>query len=136
VSTIDSGHLDQQKPNRQCGFIKRLQTPYASSNGPQPSRIRIGREGEICERTTEGQHFQIAGLNLLNAIIIYWNSKQPGIDVGKRKRAGLDCSPELLAHISSSRANTGGKTKLRGPCDTILPPIGIWPKDIGKDEGL
>ena len=62
--------------------------------------LRIGRQGEIRDRTTEGQHFRIAGLNLLTAIIIYWNSKQLGIAVAKRQRAGLDCSPELLAHIS------------------------------------
>lgn len=62
--------------------------------------LRIGRPGEIRDRTTEGQHFRIAGLNLLTAIIIYWNSKQLGIAVAKRQRAALDCSPELLAHIS------------------------------------
>ena len=62
--------------------------------------LRIGRQGEIRDRTTEGQHFRIAGLNLLTAIITYWNPKQIGIAVVKRQRAGLDCSPELLAHIS------------------------------------
>lgn len=64
------------------------------------SALRIGRQGEIRDRTTEGQHFRIAGLNLLTAIIIYWNSKQLGNAVAKRQRAGLDCPPELLAHIS------------------------------------
>ena len=62
--------------------------------------LRIGRQGEIRDRTTEGQHFRIAGLNLLTAIIIYWNTKQLGKAVIKRQKAGLDCSPELLAHIS------------------------------------
>lgn len=62
--------------------------------------LRIGRQGEIRDRTTEGQHFRIAGLNLLTAIIIYWNSKQLGNAVARRQRAGLDCPPELLAHIS------------------------------------
>ena len=62
--------------------------------------LRIGRQGEIRDRTTERQHFRIAGLNLLTAIIIYWNSKQLGNAVAKRQRAGLDCPPELLAHIS------------------------------------
>ena len=62
--------------------------------------LRIGRQGEIRDRTTEGQHFRIAGLNLLTAIIIYWNTKQLGIAVARRQRAGLDCSAELLAHIS------------------------------------
>ena len=62
--------------------------------------LRIGRQGEIRDRTTEGQHFRIAGLNLLTAIIIYWNTKQLGMAVAQRRKAGLDCSPELLAHIS------------------------------------
>ncbi|MGB1266424.1 MAG: Tn3 family transposase, partial [Nereida ignava] len=62
--------------------------------------LRIGRQGEIRDRTTEGQHFRIAGLNLLTAIIIYWNTKQLGIAVAQRRKAGLDCSQNLLAHIS------------------------------------
>jgi len=62
--------------------------------------LRIGRQGEIRDRTTEGQHYRIAGLNLLAAIIIYWNTKYLGRAVDARKRAGLDCSSELLAHIS------------------------------------
>ncbi len=32
--------------------------------------LRIGRQGEIRDRTTESQHFRLAGLNLLTAIII------------------------------------------------------------------
>ena len=32
--------------------------------------LRIGRQGEIRDRTAEGQHFRMAGLNLLAAIII------------------------------------------------------------------
>ena len=62
--------------------------------------LRIGRQGEIRDRTTEGQHFRMAGLNLLAAIIIYWNTKHLGQAVISRRRAGLDCSPDLLAHIS------------------------------------
>ncbi len=42
----------------------------------------------------------MAWLNLLAAIIIYWNTKYIGQAVNKRRHAGLDCSPELLAHIS------------------------------------
>lgn len=64
------------------------------------SALRIGRQGEIRDRTTEGQHFRIAGLNLLTAIIIYWNTKQLGIAVAQRKKAGLDTPAYLLAHIS------------------------------------
>ncbi|WP_417839889.1 Tn3 family transposase, partial [Tritonibacter scottomollicae] len=49
----------------------------------------------------EGQHYRMTGLNLLAAIIIYWNTKHLGHAIKARKREGLDCSPELLAHISS-----------------------------------
>ncbi|WP_298937191.1 Tn3 family transposase [uncultured Ruegeria sp.] len=62
--------------------------------------LRIGRQGEIRDRTTEGQHFRIAGLNLLTAIIIYWNTRQLGIAVAQRKNAALDTPEYLLAHIS------------------------------------
>ena len=62
--------------------------------------LRIGRQGEIRDRTSEGQHFRMAGLNLLAAIVIYWNTKNLGLAVANRRREGLDCSPNLLAHIS------------------------------------
>jgi len=62
--------------------------------------LRIGRQGEIRDRTTEGQHYRMAGLNLLTAIIIYWNTKHLGHAATARNRAGLDCSPQLLSHIS------------------------------------
>jgi len=62
--------------------------------------LRIGRQGEIRDRTAEGQHYRLAGLNLLAAVIIYWNTKHLGQAVAERNRAGLDCSPELLSHIS------------------------------------
>lgn len=62
--------------------------------------LRIGRQGEIRDRTSEGQHYRMAGLNLLAAIIIYWNTKHLGHAVVQRKQADLDCPPELLSHIS------------------------------------
>ena len=62
--------------------------------------LRIGRQGEIRDRTSEGQHFRMAGLNLLAAIVIYWNTKHLGQAVASRRREGLDCSPHLMAHIS------------------------------------
>lgn len=62
--------------------------------------LRIGRQGEIRDRTTEGQHYRMAGLNLLAAIIIYWNTKHLGHAVDARQQAGLNCAPDLLAHIS------------------------------------
>ena len=62
--------------------------------------LRIGRQGEIRDRTSEGQHFRIAGLNLLAAIIIYWNTLHLHDAVEARRRDGLDVPPELRAHIS------------------------------------
>lgn len=62
--------------------------------------LRIGRQGEIRDRTSEGQHYRIAGLNLLAAIIIYWNTLHLGKAVDLRRQDGLDVPPELLAHIS------------------------------------
>lgn len=62
--------------------------------------LRIGRQGEIRDRTAEGQHYRMAGLNLLAAIIIYWNTKHLGQAVAARQRVGLNCAPDLLAHIS------------------------------------
>ena len=62
--------------------------------------LRIGRQGEIRDRTTEGQHFRIAGLNLLAAIVIYWNTLHLGHAVAQRHSDGLSVPPELLAHIS------------------------------------
>jgi TnpA family transposase len=62
--------------------------------------LRIGRQGEIRDRTAEGQHYRMAGLNLLAAVIIYWNTKHLGQAVVQRRRSMLDCPPELLAHIS------------------------------------
>ena len=64
------------------------------------SALRIGRQGEIRDRTSEAQHFRIAGLNLLTAIIIYWNTDQLGHAVQRRKRAGLEMPEALLRHVS------------------------------------
>ncbi|MFG5379936.1 Tn3 family transposase, partial [Yoonia sp. R2-816] len=36
----------------------------------------------------------------LAAIIIFWNTNQLGKAVQQRRKAGLDCPPELLSHIS------------------------------------
>ena len=60
----------------------------------------IGRHGEIRDRSSEGQHYRMAGLNLLAAIVIYWNTAHLGEAVRQRKHAGLTVEPELMAHIS------------------------------------
>ena len=60
----------------------------------------IGRQGEIRDRTSESQHFHMAGLNLLTAIIIYWNTVHLGKALMQRKREGLETPEHLLRHIS------------------------------------
>ena len=61
--------------------------------------IHFHRQGELRDRTGEGQHYRMAGLNLL-AAIIYWNTMKLGEAVSKRQRAGLPTPVELLAHVS------------------------------------
>ena len=60
----------------------------------------IGRQGEIRDGSSEGQHYHIAGLNLLAAIVIYWNAAHFYETVRQREHAGLTVEPEVLAHIS------------------------------------
>ncbi len=81
----------------------------------------IGRQGEIRDRTSEGQHYRMAGLNLLAAIIIYWNTVHLGQAVEQRRRAGLAVPPELLAHISPL-----------GWAHILLTGEYRWPKNYGR----
>jgi len=62
--------------------------------------LSIGRRGEIRDRSSEGQHYRIAGMNLLAAIIIYWNTKALGTVVADLENAGQPVAPDLLAHLS------------------------------------
>lgn len=62
--------------------------------------LRIGHQGKIRDRTAEGQHYRIAGLNLLTAIIVYWNTVNLKWAIEEREAEGLDVPPELLSHIS------------------------------------
>jgi TnpA family transposase len=62
--------------------------------------LRIGRQGEIRDRTAEGQHYRMAGLNLLTAIVIHWNTLHLGQAAAKRKQEGQSTQADLLAHIS------------------------------------
>jgi TnpA family transposase len=80
--------------------------------------LRIGRQGEIRDRTTEGQHYRIAGLNLLTAIIVYWNTLHLGHAVDARRREGLDTPDHLLAHVSPL-----------GWAHILLTGEYLWPKD-------
>lgn len=62
--------------------------------------ISFHRRGEIRDRSAEGQHYRIAGMNLLAAIIIFWNTMKLGEVVASQKSEGKLLSPELLAHVS------------------------------------
>ena len=62
--------------------------------------IRIGRQGEIRDRTSEGQRHRIAGLNLLAAVIIYWNTKHLGNIIAKRRKQGIHDPDDMLSHVS------------------------------------
>ncbi|EIZ78115.1 transposase family protein [Novosphingobium sp. Rr 2-17] len=68
--------------------------------------LRIGRQGKIRDRTTESQHYRIAGLNLLTAIIIYWNTVHLGhVRRGQTPRGtrypGPPPSPYLTARMGA-----------------------------------
>nr|WP_275354046.1 Tn3 family transposase [Klebsiella pneumoniae] len=56
--------------------------PPCAQNAP----VSGGRE--IRDRATEGQHYRIAGLNLLTAVIIYWNTVHLGHAVTERRNEG------------------------------------------------
>ena len=68
--------------------------------------INFHQRGELRDRTGEGQHYRVAGLNLLAAIIIYaiiiyWNTLKLGEAVFARRKAGLAIPAEFLAHVSA-----------------------------------
>lgn len=62
--------------------------------------INFNRRGEIRDRSSEGQHFRVAGMNLIAAIIIYWNTKQLGEVVQRMTKAKNPPDPALLPHVS------------------------------------
>lgn len=62
--------------------------------------ISFNRRGEIRDRTSEGQHYRVAGMNLLTALVIYWNTKQIGEVVQDKVDSGKSPDPILLPHVS------------------------------------
>lgn len=64
-------------PIRTCSGV--LRSVLTRRGPPCAQKCAPYREaGEIRDRTTEGQHYRIAGLNLLTAVIIYWNTVHLG----------------------------------------------------------
>jgi len=62
--------------------------------------LNFNRRGEITDRTSENQHLHMMHLNLLTAIIIYWNTKHLGRIVTDMRREGTQILPEMLTHLS------------------------------------
>ena len=62
--------------------------------------LRIGRQGEIRDRSSRAQDDRLAGLNLLAAIIIYWNTKRLDQIIAKRRHAETYDPENLLSHVS------------------------------------
>ena len=52
------------------------------------------------DRSSEGQLYRMAGLNLLAAIVIYWNTAHLSEVVRQLRLAGLTVEAELLARVS------------------------------------
>ena len=81
--------------------------------------LRIGRQGEIrgrC-RTTEGQHYRMAGLNLLTVIVIYWNTARLGEDTPACPSSPNSCHTPRPSDgaTSCSPANKMAKKTLTSP---------------------
>ena len=74
--------------------------------------LRIGRQGEIRDRSSEGQHYRMAGLNLLAAIVIHWNTVHLGEAV--RQRNGL-------------RPKRRADSRARAPGPHLTPWVGPHP---------
>ncbi|MBW8358962.1 MAG: Tn3 family transposase [Weeksellaceae bacterium] len=62
--------------------------------------LNFNRRGEISDHTSENQHLRMMYLNLLAAIIIYWNTKNLGSIIHDMKQQGIITLPEQLAHLS------------------------------------
>src|SRR3546814_7636058 len=65
--------------------------------------ISFHRRGEIRDRSGEGQHYRIAGMILLAAIIIFWNTMKLGEVVNTRAASGthIERSEEHTSELQS-----------------------------------
>src|SRR3546814_10924082 len=61
--------------------------------------ISFHRRGEIRDRSGEGQHYRIAGMNLLAAILIFLKPMKHGEVVNNRAASGAQILPELTAPV-------------------------------------
>ena len=68
--------------------------------------INFHQRGELRDRTGEGQHYRMAGLNLLAAIVIYWNTLKLGEAVLAREKAASPPPPNSSPTSRPSDGNT------------------------------
>lgn len=62
--------------------------------------LNFNRRGEITDLTSENQHLRMMHLNLLAAIVIYWNTKHLGHVIDNMRRSGIQIDEEKLSHLS------------------------------------
>ena len=62
--------------------------------------LNFNRRGEITDLTSENQHLRMMHLNLLAAIVIYWNTKHLGHVIDNMRRSGIQIYEEKLSHLS------------------------------------
>jgi TnpA family transposase len=62
--------------------------------------LNFNRRGEITDLTSENQHLRMMHLNLLAAIVIYWNTKHLGRVIDNMRRSGIQIDEEKLSHLS------------------------------------
>ena len=98
-----------------CSAARRSGLNKGEAHHALKRAIVFNRRGEIRDRTAEGQHYRVAGLNLLAAVIIYWNTRHLGDVVASstpRRQAPVpDRSPmsrRSAGSTSPSPANTTG----------------------------
>ncbi len=76
--------------------------------------ISFHRRGEIRDRTSDGQHHHIAALNLIAAIIIYWNSWELGELVARTVEAGRAFAGSPVPRLSGwEHINLTGEYRYR-----------------------
>ena len=91
--------------------------------------LRLGRQGEIHDRPNEGQHYRMAGLSLLAAIVTSWNTKSTSTKpwplesapVSPVRRSSWHTSLRSDGLLFSSLANMEGKSLISGLMVSFCP---------------
>lgn len=96
---LRQSHIDLQR-RAQIGLNK------GEAHHALKRAVSFNRRGEIRDRTSESQQHRIASLNLLIAIIIYWNTWKLGETVAKQVADGEDIDSSLLPMCHRSAGNT------------------------------